>query len=104
MPVHVERGAHLSSIAGSPPELHDIPAGCVYQSRCPLVQDICRSERPRLLPVHGNAGDLLDAPAAGPDTYKDTDPDADALADPGTLSPRPGRVAACHFSKEINNV
>lgn len=103
VPVHVERGAHLSSIPGSPPELHDIPSGCVYQSRCPLVQDVCRSERPRLLPVHGDTAGPLDGPAVGPNADNDTDTDA-AADDAGTQRPRPGRVAACHFSKEINNV
>jgi peptide/nickel transport system ATP-binding protein/oligopeptide transport system ATP-binding protein len=83
VPVHLERGARLSSIAGSPPELHDIPSGCVYQSRCPLVQDICRAERPRLLPVTGP--DVVDA---GPDA----------------VTPVPPRAAACHFSKELSNV
>jgi peptide/nickel transport system ATP-binding protein/oligopeptide transport system ATP-binding protein len=88
VPVHVGRGARLLSIAGSPPELHDIPAGCVYQSRCPLVQDICRSERPQLLPVNDRPVDLQD--------------DADTYA--GAPLSRPGRAAACHFSKEIDNV
>ena len=44
VPVHLERGAQLKSIAGSPPELHDIPAGCVYQSRA------CRAVRRPHLP------------------------------------------------------
>lgn len=48
VPVKLERGKALKSIAGSPPGLHDIPSGCVYQARCPLVQDICRAQRPAL--------------------------------------------------------
>lgn len=48
VPVDAERGAELKSIGGSPPDLHSIPAGCVYQDRCPLVRDICRSTRPAL--------------------------------------------------------
>jgi peptide/nickel transport system ATP-binding protein/oligopeptide transport system ATP-binding protein len=51
VPVKMERGEDLKSIAGSPPELHNIPTGCVYQSRCPLVQDICRTQRPELAPT-----------------------------------------------------
>ncbi|TFD87798.1 ABC transporter ATP-binding protein [Cryobacterium serini] len=50
VPADVGRGADLKSIAGSPPELHRIPEGCVYQSRCPLVQDVCRAIRPALEP------------------------------------------------------
>jgi oligopeptide/dipeptide ABC transporter ATP-binding protein len=83
VPVHLERGAQLKSIAGSPPELHDIPAGCVYQSRCPLVQDICRAQRPELRTV-SRPGNPVNVPCGG--------------------DPRPARTAACHFSEEINNV
>lgn len=48
VPTDAERGAILSSIPGSPPELKNIPPGCVYQDRCPLVQELCRAERPAL--------------------------------------------------------
>jgi peptide/nickel transport system ATP-binding protein/oligopeptide transport system ATP-binding protein len=51
VPVAAERGADLRSIGGSPPELHAIPAGCVYQDRCPLVREVCRSTRPDTRPV-----------------------------------------------------
>ena len=51
VPVNAERGAHLKSIGGSPPDLHSIPDGCVYQARCPLASDLCRSRRPALDPV-----------------------------------------------------
>jgi peptide/nickel transport system ATP-binding protein/oligopeptide transport system ATP-binding protein len=54
VPVAAERGADLKSIGGAPPELHAIPAGCVYQDRCPLVRDICRTTRP---PLHQVAPD-----------------------------------------------
>ncbi len=51
VPVAAVRGAELKSIGGSPPDLHSIPPGCVYQDRCPLVRDICRSTRPGLQDV-----------------------------------------------------
>ena len=51
VPVNAERGAHLKSIGGAPPDLHSIPEGCVYQGRCPLVSDLCRTTRPTLQPV-----------------------------------------------------
>jgi peptide/nickel transport system ATP-binding protein/oligopeptide transport system ATP-binding protein len=89
VPLNLERGEQLNSIPGSPPELHDIPAGCVYQSRCPLVQDICRAERPALRPVKG------------PVTHRANGANSDA--DAGAAAPRPGRTAACHFSEEITN-
>lgn len=51
VPVHAERGAHLKSIGGAPPDLRSIPRGCVYQARCPLAADVCRTARPALEPV-----------------------------------------------------
>ncbi|WP_323960093.1 ATP-binding cassette domain-containing protein [Arthrobacter sp. JZ12] len=48
VPTDAERGSTLSSIPGSPPELKNIPPGCVYQDRCPLVQELCRAKRPAL--------------------------------------------------------
>ena len=48
MPVNARRGDELKSIGGSPPDLHTIPEGCVYQARCPLAQEICATKRPTL--------------------------------------------------------
>lgn len=48
VPVHAARGEDLKSIGGTPPDLHCIPDGCVYQARCPLARDICRAQRPTL--------------------------------------------------------
>ncbi|MDI9929286.1 ABC transporter ATP-binding protein [Rhodococcus sp. IEGM 1354] len=48
VPVHAVRGEDLKSIGGTPPDLHSIPDGCVYQARCPLARDICISSRPPL--------------------------------------------------------
>jgi oligopeptide/dipeptide ABC transporter ATP-binding protein len=35
-------------ISGEPPSPVDPPSGCVFHTRCPRVQDVCRSEVPRL--------------------------------------------------------
>jgi oligopeptide transport system ATP-binding protein len=51
VPVNAERGAELKSIGGSPPDLQSIPEGCVYQARCPLARDVCRTTRPGLQSV-----------------------------------------------------
>ncbi|PXW35735.1 UNVERIFIED_CONTAM: peptide/nickel transport system ATP-binding protein/oligopeptide transport system ATP-binding protein [Williamsia faeni] len=51
VPVNVKRGEDLKSIGGTPPDLHSVPSGCVYQARCPLAQAICVSTRPALLSV-----------------------------------------------------
>ncbi|TRW86287.1 ABC transporter ATP-binding protein [Mycolicibacterium sp. 018/SC-01/001] len=48
VPVNARRGDSLKSIGGSPPDLHAVPAGCVYQARCPLARDICTTTRPIL--------------------------------------------------------
>jgi len=48
VPVSAARGEDLKSIGGAPPDLHSIPAGCVYQARCPLAREICATERPTL--------------------------------------------------------
>lgn len=48
VPTDARRGEGLSSIPGSPPELHKIPSGCVYQDRCPMAASICREQRPAL--------------------------------------------------------
>ncbi|BBY26223.1 ABC transporter ATP-binding protein [Mycolicibacterium sediminis] len=48
VPVNAERGAHLKSIGGSPPDLHSVPKGCVYQARCPLAAEVCVTTRPAL--------------------------------------------------------
>jgi oligopeptide transport system ATP-binding protein len=48
VPTGAERGGDLNSIPGSPPELKDIPTGCVYQERCPLARDLCRARRPEI--------------------------------------------------------
>ncbi len=89
VPVDAVRGSVLSSIPGNPPELHNIPSGCVYQSRCPLVQDICRVNRPELLPVRpiittttpGNVRGAGSRPAGAVE-----------------------QASACHFSEELAHV
>ncbi|OZD08182.1 dipeptide/oligopeptide/nickel ABC transporter ATP-binding protein [Rhodococcus sp. 06-235-1A] len=48
VPVHAVRGEDLKSIGGTPPDLHSIPDGCVYQARCPLAREICINTRPPL--------------------------------------------------------
>ncbi|MFC8005296.1 ABC transporter ATP-binding protein [Streptomyces olivaceus] len=40
------RGRPLPAVPGSPPELSAVPAGCVFQARCPLVRERCVRERP----------------------------------------------------------
>ncbi len=55
VPVNAVRGEALKSIGGSPPDLHSIPEGCVYQARCPIARDVCTTTRPAL-EATGTAG------------------------------------------------
>ncbi len=41
----------LPAIAGMVPNIHDLPAGCAFQDRCPKVHERCRLEEPPLSPV-----------------------------------------------------
>ncbi len=34
------------------------PSGCRFHPRCPIAQEVCKHERPRLLPVDGNSNHL----------------------------------------------
>lgn len=43
----------LVPIQGNPPSLVDLPVGCPFAARCPLVEDRCRTAEPDLLPVAG---------------------------------------------------
>jgi oligopeptide/dipeptide ABC transporter ATP-binding protein len=39
---------HLKTIEGLVPGLHEMPRGCRFQNRCPLVVEACRPEQPPL--------------------------------------------------------
>lgn len=41
----------LNTIPGLPPTLTDMPTGCPFSPRCPYATDLCRTDRPDLLPV-----------------------------------------------------
>jgi oligopeptide/dipeptide ABC transporter ATP-binding protein len=48
-----QRRAKLATIEGTLPDLRAPIAGCPFADRCPEVIDVCRTERPALLPVAG---------------------------------------------------
>lgn len=52
-------GERLRPIRGTPPSLINMPPGCPFSPRCPLVTERCRDEEPSLTPT-----DALDHPAA----------------------------------------
>jgi len=41
-----DRRVPLATIAGRVPALHEMPPGCVFADRCPLVTDACRVALP----------------------------------------------------------
>ena len=45
------RLARLASIAGTVPELHDLPKGCTFADRCDLVSNECTATSPPLLEI-----------------------------------------------------
>ena len=42
------RPGRLQEIPGMVPSLHELPAGCKFQDRCPAVSERCRAEEPAL--------------------------------------------------------
>ncbi|WP_448318402.1 ABC transporter ATP-binding protein, partial [Streptomyces sp. CO7] len=45
------KGRELYAIKGLPPSLTAIPSGCPFHPRCPMVQDVCRTDVPPLYAV-----------------------------------------------------
>ena len=41
------------ALPGEPPNPRDVPSGCRFRTRCPLVQDVCVTEEPALREVDG---------------------------------------------------
>jgi oligopeptide/dipeptide ABC transporter ATP-binding protein len=56
-PLHGARAA-MEGIAGSPPDLRDLPKGCAFHPRCRWAMQRCREEVPQLAPVGGQAREV----------------------------------------------
>ncbi|MBR0870370.1 ABC transporter ATP-binding protein [Bradyrhizobium tropiciagri] len=50
------KGTRLTTIAGTVPELADLPAGCTFADRCVLVEDRCRTALPSVVDVGAGHG------------------------------------------------
>jgi oligopeptide transport system ATP-binding protein len=46
-----QKGRELFAIKGLPPNLAHIPSGCAFHPRCPMAQDVCRTDVPPLAEV-----------------------------------------------------
>uniref|UniRef100_A0AAU2JVP7 ABC transporter ATP-binding protein n=1 Tax=Streptomyces sp. NBC_00049 TaxID=2903617 RepID=A0AAU2JVP7_9ACTN len=46
-----QKGQELYAIKGLPPNLLAIPPGCAFNPRCPMAQDVCRTDVPPLYEV-----------------------------------------------------
>jgi oligopeptide transport system ATP-binding protein len=56
-----QKGQELYAIKGLPPNLMNIPPGCAFNPRCPMAQDICRTEVPPLADVDESDADRRSA-------------------------------------------
>jgi peptide/nickel transport system ATP-binding protein len=43
------KGVRLETIAGSPPDLANLPAGCAFAERCRFAAETCRQQEPALV-------------------------------------------------------
>jgi peptide/nickel transport system ATP-binding protein len=59
-----DRTERLRPIKGQPPSLIHVPPGCPFHPRCPYVMDICKTERPELLPSNGHHASACHLPLA----------------------------------------
>ncbi|WP_203521928.1 ABC transporter ATP-binding protein [Sodalis ligni] len=48
IPMLSAHGGKLSTIPGTVPQLHEMPAGCRFATRCPFADHHCRHHRPQL--------------------------------------------------------
>ena len=50
------RTDRLKPIVGQPPSMIRVPPGCAFNPRCPFATDVCRTERPELVPSDAAGG------------------------------------------------
>ncbi|MET0720638.1 MAG: ABC transporter ATP-binding protein, partial [Tardiphaga sp.] len=50
------KGTRLKTIAGTVPELADLPSGCTFADRCAIVEDRCRVALPTAVDVSADHG------------------------------------------------
>jgi peptide/nickel transport system ATP-binding protein len=50
----MKKGVRLETIAGAPPDLANLPAGCAFAERCPRAGDDCRAAEPASVRIAAN--------------------------------------------------
>ncbi|MFB8240107.1 dipeptide ABC transporter ATP-binding protein [Kitasatospora purpeofusca] len=90
----------LVPIPGTPAPMAELPPGCPFAARCPLVEDRCRTAEPPL------TGDGTAAAGTGADTDAGADSDAGANANAGADGPTgptgpTSHLAACVRAGEL---
>jgi len=63
IPAAARRGTRLRAIPGRVPDAEHIPPGCAFHPRCPLAEEVCRTQAPETLerePAHSAACHLAD--------------------------------------------
>jgi peptide/nickel transport system ATP-binding protein len=70
----------MTGIPGSPPDLRELPSGCVFHPRCEFALDRCRTAAPALARPRGGAGRVVacwlhDGTAAVPGPLARPEPD-----------------------------
>ena len=84
----------MSGIAGSPPDLRDVPSGCPFHPRCAWAMPECTTSEPPMLALHDISGDrealcwLADGHHRVPDELNAVPPAA------GSAAARPGMRGA----------
>jgi oligopeptide/dipeptide ABC transporter ATP-binding protein len=51
--LNLELGVPIPTIGGQPPLAGELPSGCSFHPRCPVAQEVCRTETPALESVSG---------------------------------------------------
>ncbi|HSS93903.1 MAG TPA: dipeptide/oligopeptide/nickel ABC transporter permease/ATP-binding protein [Candidatus Dormibacteraeota bacterium] len=87
-PLHGARTA-MDGIAGSPPDLRNLPTGCAFNPRCKWAMQQCREEVPALAPLNGSGREVACWLHRGDAKV----PAELAIPDPGILVPLAGPVA-----------
>ena len=57
IPDAAKRGKRLKAIPGKVPDAENIPEGCAFHTRCPLAEDLCRTDQPETRDVPTSGGD-----------------------------------------------